>query len=166
MPAHLVGGESRQRGGPAADTARFRESAMHDNEKTIRRAYQVAEEQDAAGFAALFTEDGTFTDESIPRTYRGPAELGSTVEVYAKAFPDMHRELHTFYVVGDDVVIVQLSLQGTHTGPLELPSGTVPPTGRRMDAPCCDVFELVDGKIKRFDCYAEGSVIARQLGLA
>ena len=36
---------------------------------------------------------------------------------------------------------------------------TLPPTGKRMDAPCCDVFELVDGKIKRFDCYPEGSVI-------
>lgn len=51
-------------------------------------------------------------------------------------------------------------------GPLELPSGTVPPTRKRMDAPCCDVFELVDGKIKRFDCYAEGSVIAARLGPA
>jgi hypothetical protein len=29
----------------------------------------------------------------------------------------------------------------------------LPPTGNRMYAPCCDVFELVDGKIKRFDCY-------------
>ena len=138
---------------------------MHENEKIIRAAYQVAEEQDVAGWVAAFTEDGTFTDESIPYTYRGPEELGKTVEVYAKAFPDMHRELHTFYVV-DNIVIVQLSLQGTHTGPLELPGGTVPPTGKRMDAPCCDVFELVDGRIKRFDCYAEGSVIARQLGLA
>ena len=138
---------------------------MHENEKIIRAAYQVAEDQDVAGWVAAFTEDGTFTDESIPYTYRGAEELGKTVEVYAKAFPDMHRELHTFYVV-DNIVIVQLSLQGTHTGPLELPGGTVPPTGKRMDAPCCDVFELVDGKIKRFDCYAEGSVIARQLGLA
>jgi steroid delta-isomerase-like uncharacterized protein len=138
---------------------------MHENEKIIRNAYQVAEDKDVAGWIAQFTEDGTFTDESIPYTYRGPAELGKTVEVYAKAFPDMHRELHTFYVV-DNMVIVQLSLQGTHLGPLETPAGTVPPTGKRMDAPCCDVFELVDGKIKRFDCYAEGSVIARQLGLA
>ena len=138
---------------------------MTDNETIIRNAYQVAEEQNVEGWVAAFTEDGTFTDESIPYTYRGPVELGRTVEVYAKAFPDMHRELHRFYVTGD-IVIVQLSLQGTHTGPLELPGGTVPPTGRRMDAPCCDVFELVDGKIKRFDCYAEGSVIARQLGLA
>jgi len=138
---------------------------MHENEKIIRNAYQVAEDKDVAGWIAQFTEDGTFTDESIPYTYRGPDELGKTVEVYAKAFPDMHRELHTFYVV-DNVVIVQLSLQGTHTGPLELPGGTVPPTGKRMDAPCCDVFELVDGRIKRFDCYAEASVIAKQLGLA
>jgi steroid delta-isomerase-like uncharacterized protein len=138
---------------------------MLDNEKIIRNAYQVAEDKDVAGWIALFTEDGTFTDESIPYTYRGPNELGLTVEVYAKAFPDMHRELHTFYVAGN-VVIVQLALQGTHLGPLELPSGTVPPTGKRIDAPCCDVFELVDGKIKRFDCYAEGSVIAKQLGLA
>ncbi|WP_194908846.1 nuclear transport factor 2 family protein [Catenulispora rubra] len=138
---------------------------MHENEKIIRAAYQVAEDQDVAGWIAAFTEDGTFTDESIPHTYRGPEELGQTVEVYAKAFPDMHRELEKFYVV-DNTVIVQLRLQGTHTGPLELPTGAVPPTGKRMDAPCCDVFELVDGKIKRFDCYAEGSVIAKQLGLA
>lgn len=138
---------------------------MHENEKIIRAAYQVAEDVDVAGWVAAFTEDGTFTDMSIPYTYRGAEELGKTVEVYARAFPDMHRELHTFYVV-DDIVIVQLHLQGTHDGPLETPQGVVPPTGKRMDAPCCDVFELVDGKIKRFDCYAEGSVIARQLGLA
>ncbi|MFF7590647.1 nuclear transport factor 2 family protein [Kitasatospora purpeofusca] len=136
-----------------------------ENEQIIRNAYRVAEEQDVAGWIAAFTEDGTFTDMSVPITYRGADELGRTVEVYAKAFPDMHRELERFYVTGD-VVIVQLRLQGTHLGPLELPSGTVPPTGRRMDAPCCDVFELVDGRIKRFDCYAEGSVIAAQLGLA
>ncbi|MFJ9845596.1 nuclear transport factor 2 family protein [Kitasatospora sp. NPDC101155] len=117
----------------------------HDNEKAIRAAYQVAEEQDVAGWIAAFTEDGTFTDMSLPLTCRGPEELGKTVEVYTKAFPDMHRELERFYVTGD-IVVVQLRLQGTHLGPLELSSGTVPPTGRRMDAPCCDVFELVDGR--------------------
>ena len=38
-------------------------------------------------------------------------------------------------------------------------------TGKRMDAPCCDVFELSDGKIRRFDCYPSGSVILTQLGV-
>jgi hypothetical protein len=37
--------------------------------------------------------------------------------------------------------------------------------GKRMDAPCADIFELEGGKIKRFDCYPEGSVILTQLGV-
>jgi ketosteroid isomerase-like protein len=60
---------------------------------------------------------------------------------------------------------VQLALQGTHDGPLQLPFGDLPATGKHMDAPCCDVFELEDGKIKRFDCYPEGSIIFAQLGV-
>ena len=31
-----------------------------------------------------------------------------------------------------------------------------------MNAPCADVFELVDGKIKRFDCYLSGTVVLTQ----
>jgi ketosteroid isomerase-like protein len=134
------------------------------NEQVIRRAYQIAEEKDVAGWIDAFTEDGTFTDESIEVVYRGPDELGTTVEIYATAFPDMHRELFQMYSTGD-IVVVQLALQGTHLGPLSLPRGTIPPTGKKMDAPCCDVFEVIDGKIKRFDCYPSGSVVLTQLGV-
>jgi hypothetical protein len=34
-----------------------------------------------------------------------------------------------------------------------------------MDAPCADIFELENGKIKKFDCYPKGSVILAQLGV-
>ena len=135
-----------------------------DNEQIIRQAYKIAENKDLEGWVAAFTDDGTFTDESIGVTYRGPGELPKTVEIYARAFPDMHRELYRIYLTGD-IVVVQLALQGTHLGPLSLPSGTVRPTGKRMDAPCCDVFELSDGKITRFDCYPSGTVILTQLGV-
>jgi ketosteroid isomerase-like protein len=76
----------------------------------------------------------------------------------------MHRELYRVYADGN-VVVVQLALQGTHDGPLQTPFGELRATGKKMDAPCCDVFELEDGKIKRFDCYPEGSVIFAQLGV-
>jgi ketosteroid isomerase-like protein len=135
-----------------------------DNEQIVRKAYEIAEDKDLAGWAAAFTADGTFTDESIGVTWQGPDELPEQVENYARAFPDMHRELYRLYVSGD-IVVVQLALQGTHLGPLHLPAGTLPPTGKRMDAPCCDVFELAGDKIKRFDCYPEGSVVLTQLGV-
>ncbi|MGH3769286.1 MAG: nuclear transport factor 2 family protein [Pseudonocardiaceae bacterium] len=142
-----------------------RDEMAVDNEQIVRKAYQTAEDYDIPGWVAAFTEDGTFTDESAGVAYRGPDRLGIPVEIYKKAFPDMHRKLFRFYVSGDDVVVVQLALQGTHLGPLSLPEGIIPPTGRRMDAPCCDVFELSGGKIKRFDCYPEVSIILKQLGV-
>jgi ketosteroid isomerase-like protein len=134
-----------------------------DNENAVRNLYQLAEEKDIEGFVGAFTDDGTFTDNSINVTYRG-AEIGDTVVNFGLAFPDMHRELYKFYST-DNIVVVQLALQGTHGGPLKMPGGMIAATGKRMDAPCGDVFELVDGKIKRFDCYPSATVILTQLGV-
>lgn len=151
----------------ATKTAAARETSIGSDkakEQFIRDAYHAAELQNVPEWVACFTEDGTFTDESIGVTYRGPKELGKTVEIYSKAFPDMHRDLHDVYVAGD-MVFVELALQGTHQGPLHLPMGTIPATGMRMDAPCCDVFRLKDGKIQSFNCYPSGTIMMSQLGV-
>ena len=135
-----------------------------NNEKFVRRAYEIAEVKDIPGWIACFNADGMFVDESVGVTYRGPDEVAKPVQNYGGAFSDMHRELYDVYVTGD-VVIVELALQGTHDGPLWLPQGTLPPTGNRMDAPCCDVFRLKDGRIQLFDCYPSGTAILGQLGV-
>jgi hypothetical protein len=70
-----------------------------ENEKHIRKAYQAAEEKDVEAFIGCFTNDGTFTDQSIGVTYRG-TNIGETVINYAMAFPDMHRELYHIYSTG------------------------------------------------------------------
>ena len=135
----------------------------NDNVTAIRNAYAVAERKDLEGWISLFTADGVFTDNSVGVTYRGRA-LADPVRNFGTAFSNMHRELYRIYSDGN-VVVVQLALQGTHDGPLQLPFGELRPTGKKMDAPCCDVFELEGGKIKRFDCYPEGTIIFSQLGI-
>ena len=137
---------------------------MNKNEEFVRSAYRIAEERDIHGWIDCFTPDGVFVEMSVQVTYRGPEEVAKPVEYYGAAFSDMHRELYDVYVSGD-VVAVELALQGTHDGALHLPFGMLPATGKRMDAPCCDVFRLNGGKIQRFDCYPEGSVILSQLGV-
>jgi predicted ester cyclase len=134
-----------------------------DPEAFIREAYAKAERMDLPGWKSGFTDDGIFIDNSIGVTYKGP-ELDYPVRQYGSAFGDMHRELYDMWTLGD-TVIVRLALQGTHTGPLATPFGTIPPTGKKMDAPCVDIFELDNGKIRRFDCYPEGSIILTQLGV-
>ena len=136
---------------------------MTKNEQAVRRGYEIAERQDAEGFIQMFTPDGTFTNEALGMVYRG-REVAIPLKIFATAFPDMHRELHRAYNDGD-MVIVELSLQGTHNGPLEMPMGVIPPTGKRMDAPCCDVFRLKDGKVQSFNCYPSATVMLAQLGV-
>jgi ketosteroid isomerase-like protein len=127
-------------------------STTSENEQIIRAAYKIADQQDVDGWAGCFAEDGTFANESIGVTYRGRKEVGIPVRIFATAFPDMHRDLQNAYVAGD-VVVVELTLNGTNTGPLEVPNALLPPSGRRMKAPCCDVFRLKNGKIQSFNCY-------------
>ena len=135
------------------------------NEKTIRQLYHLAEaaSKDTPAFVAMFGEGGYFNDVAAGKKYYGN-DIGVTVDIYAAAFPDMHRELYQIYTT-DDVVVVQLSLNGTHRGDLDLPKGIIPATGKEMHAPCCDVFHLKDGKVVSFDCYVAVPILLEQLGV-
>ena len=98
------------------------------NEQVVREAYRTAEVKDTKAFVSLFADDGYFWDVSAGMKYYGN-DIGKTVDVYAEAFPDMHRELLKFFIKDDEnVVIVELTLNGTHKGPLALPFGSIPAT--------------------------------------
>ena len=135
------------------------------NERTIRTLYSLAEakSKDTPKFVSMFADGGYFNDEAAGKKYYGQ-DIGVTVDVYATAFPDMHRELYQMYFA-DNVVVVQLSLNGTHKGDLVLPAGTIPPTGKEMHTPCCDVFHVTDGNVVSFDCYVAVPIMLEQLGV-
>ena len=65
-----------------------------DNQQIVRKAHKIAEDMGVAGWVAAFTDDGTFTRESVGVTRTGPDELPVQVENYHQAFPGMHRELY------------------------------------------------------------------------
>jgi ketosteroid isomerase-like protein len=137
---------------------------MRDNETIIRELYAVAEgdQSNMETFVSAFSEDGYMTDIPAGTKLRGKA-IGDYIGALSTAFPDIHRELFRFYVVGN-VVVVELAIRGTHKGELSLPSGVLAPTGRTIDVPCCDVFHLEGGKVISFHCYNAASVMQQQLG--
>ena len=135
------------------------------NEELIRRLYSLAEasSKDTAQFVSLFADGGYFYDVSGGKKYYG-SDIGLTVDIYAAAFPDMHRELDSFYF-HNNVVIVELSLNGTHKGDLVTAAGTISATGKEIHAPCCDVFRIENEKVTSFHCYLAATIIQSQLGL-
>lgn len=138
---------------------------MPTNGDIIRQLYHAAEAsvRDTKTFISLFAEDGYFLDVPSGNRWIG-ADVGQPVEALFVAFPDMHRELLRIHAMGD-IVVVELRLQGTHQGDFPIAGGILPATGRRFDAPCCDVFRLKDGKVTEFRCYNDVSVWLDDLGV-
>jgi ketosteroid isomerase-like protein len=138
---------------------------MLGNEKIIRELYAAGEGQgmDTRKFVSMFSEQGYMLDVPSSTKFRGQA-IGDSIAALARAFPDVHRELLDFYVA-ENVVVVELAIRGTHKGELALASGTLAPTGKAIDAPCCDIFKLEGGKITCFHCYNYPSVMLQQLGV-
>lgn len=139
---------------------------MFNNKEIVRELYAAGEGsgKDIAKFVSFFSEEGYMRDIPTGMTLRGQA-IGDAIDAFASAFPDVHRELFNIYVA-ENVVVVELAIRGTHKGELTLASGTVAPTGKAIDVPCCDVFHLERGKVISFNCYNAASVMQQQLGLA
>lgn len=138
----------------------MREATMASSEDIVRKAYAAAE-RDVSEFISLFADDGYLYDVSSGKKYYG-AEVGDLVENFKIPFPDMHRELENVYAI-DDVVVVELSLNGTHSGPLETSLGSVPATGKAVKVPCCDVWTVEDGKVRSFHCYTALTILIEQI---
>lgn len=135
---------------------------MQSNVDVVKSAYETAENPlDLDTFASLFSENGYLYDVSGGKKYYG-RDMADLVEHFHASFPDIHRELHKIIDHGA-TVIVELSLKATHTRPLETPEGTLEPSGKKIDVPCCDVFTLKDGKIVSFHCYLAGTILFKQI---
>lgn len=78
--------------------------------------------------------------------------------------PDLHRELHRFNV-SENLVTVELTIQGTFSGPFETPAGVIEPTGAKLEIPTADFWYIEDGKIKAFNCYVSMNIMLAQLGV-
>jgi len=138
---------------------------MLNNEKIVRELYAAAEGngKDFAKLVSFFSDEGYMCDIPSGLKLHGQA-IGDAIDAFARAFPDVHRELFNIYVAEN--VVVELAIRGTHKGELTLASGTVAPTGKAIDVPCCDVFHLERGKVISFNCYNAASVMQQQLGLS
>jgi len=88
---------------------------------------------------------------SPPEEYYGE-QIGDTVDVYAAAFPTCIGELYSMYYE-DDVVVVELSLNGTHKGDLGAARRHYSADNREIHAPCCDVFSPERRESRSFHCY-------------
>jgi predicted ester cyclase len=86
-------------------------------------------------------------------------------EAFLAGFPDGRLILERVAAETDDTIVVQGTFAGTHTGVLAGPAGELPPTGRELRLPYCDIFVARDGRFVEHSMYYDQMTLLGQLGL-
>jgi len=117
-------------------------------------------------WVALFAEDAVIHDPFFPEPTRGRDAIKTLQSLVVRAFPDMQwRQLRPAIDVGDRVA-VELAVKAVNEGPLEMPGGELPATGRAIGYET-GVFWLIgpDGLITEERSYFDATAVAAQLGM-
>jgi steroid delta-isomerase-like uncharacterized protein len=139
--------------------------AQTQNNAAVARAFNHAynaRDWDAA--VALTTADVELVNVATGQTFTGSDGVRQFLQGWATAFPDS--QVETTNVVGDEHgAAMEFVGRGAQTGPLQSPAGEIPPTGRSVDIPFCQMLAMRDGKIAQARLYFDLTTMLRQLGL-
>lgn len=130
------------------------------NAQIVRDACQVVwTDGDLSRIGEFYADDFT---ANYPRTdwgkgLEGIHELAAGIRL---SFPD-YREQIDELIVADDLVIVRLTIRGTHTGPLP----NLAPTGKSVEFNDVTICRVRDGKIIEQRGLSDHFALYRQLGL-
>lgn len=126
------------------------------------RATAAFNARDEAALRALWTEDFHFVGPDGES--RGAEAMLAREHGLWTAFPDVKASIEII-CCGDDVVAMETTMIGTHTGPLVLSDGELPPTGRAITLTFGVHVWFRDGLACRERVFYDRSLLMRQLGV-
>jgi steroid delta-isomerase-like uncharacterized protein len=137
-----------------------------DDELRRKREATVREHMESENHHDFDATIGTF---SHPRyelcatgdVYDGEEEVRAYFAETRRAFPDQRNELIALHH-GDDAVVAEVWVRGTHRGPLR----KLPPTGREFECRGAAIFVFEGEKLVCERAYFDSATILRQLGVA
>jgi steroid delta-isomerase-like uncharacterized protein len=134
-------------------------------EDVVRKQTEAWNSHDASRVAAGYVQDATVSDPIYTEALAGREAIAKDASDFFTAFPDIKFQTTRVIAHGDTVVYEGMS-RGTHKGPLQLPAGLIPATGRRLEFGVAIFFELdSNGSIRKERRYYDVAGLLTQLGL-
>jgi predicted ester cyclase len=104
--------------------------------------------------------------------FRTPLASFTGIEAYReqvlmlfRAIPYFVHEFRGIAVESEQTLAFELHVTGTMTGPLAMPSGDFPPTGRSINLPVSEFWRFENGLIVEYHVYFDRLDFFRQLGV-
>jgi steroid delta-isomerase-like uncharacterized protein len=112
------------------------------------------------------TPDFVYDEIATARKVTGADQTIELWKGWAQAFPDSKGTFEAAHVAGDNSVTLELTWRGTHKGNLEMPNGTIPPTGKKIEIRACAVVEIAGDRARAQRHYFDIATMLRQIGHA
>jgi steroid delta-isomerase-like uncharacterized protein len=115
------------------------------------------------GMKTTMTPDSVYDEFPTQRHVQGAEAIIEANRGWKQAFPDATGTVRNV-LARDNLVAMEVTWQGTNTGPMESPSGAMPPSGRRAEVPAAMVMTFEGDKIKETRHYFDMMGLLKQLG--
>jgi steroid delta-isomerase-like uncharacterized protein len=135
-----------------------------DNAALAREIYDAFNRGDFDAALAKTHPDVEVVNIPWATTYHGHDGFREFMQGWKTMDPNSRVEVIR-QLAADDGVANEAVFHATHVGPLYPPTGEIPPTGKTVAIPICEIWRFRDGKLVSLRNYADGVTIMAQLGL-
>jgi steroid delta-isomerase-like uncharacterized protein len=131
----------------------------------VKRQIEAWNNHDPERFASGYAPDATVLDPGYPEPLSGRDAVVKDAVAFFKAFPDLEFRVTKVLEDGNTLAFEGMAA-GTHKGTLELPTGPVPATGKRLEFSWAVFDDLsADGTIREERRYYDVLGQLTQLGI-
>jgi steroid delta-isomerase-like uncharacterized protein len=121
---------------------------------------------DAQRFKAPLSADAVYYEPATQRRIEGPDRIvQDAFHGWRSAFPDAKGTI-TRALASGNTAVLEITWEGTQTGPLVGPAGTIPPSGKRVTVHAVQVVTAEGNKVKETNHYFDLLGMLQQIGAA
>ena len=137
--------------------------AEQDLIKVARGLVEAFNRSDWEGCRAALAADALYDEVGTARRLQGVAQIIQGLQGWKGAMPDVKGTVTNAVATGNTAVL-EVTWQGTHTGPLPGPTGTLPATGKRQTTRSGWLLNFDGGRIKESRHYFDMLSFMQQIG--
>ncbi len=118
---------------------------------------------DIEAFKSTLASDAVYNELGTQRSVEGRDAVAELTFGWRDAIPDAHAIVGSILETAEGAV-AELVWEGTQTGPLETPSGTIPASGNSIRVPASISATIEGGEIKETRQYFDMFTLLKQVG--
>jgi steroid delta-isomerase-like uncharacterized protein len=131
--------------------------------EVARQEVEAFTQGDWDRYREIHAPDVVYDEFGTGRRIEGIEEVIEVNRTWKEAFPDAKGTVGKVSASGNTVT-VEITWEGTQSGPMEGPAGELPPSNRRATVRAVQVLDFADGRIKENRHYFDSMGMFAQLG--